>query len=140
MTGALHTSTAACICLCSPSLNTLANPVSIPKFYNIADDSFKLVHCIPALQLAYACVHRPKNTLANPVSIPKFYNIADDSFKLVHCIPALQPGRLVAVQGAGLLRVPHVDPSLIAEKALAEADGKLSRKFMAKMEQAGVSG
>jgi hypothetical protein len=29
---------------------------------------------------------------------------------------------------------------LIAEKALAEADGKLSRKFMAKMEQAGVSG
>jgi hypothetical protein len=35
--------------------------------------------------------------------------------------------------------VPHVDPSLLAEKALAEADGKLSRKFMAKMEQAGVS-
>jgi hypothetical protein len=57
---------------------------------------------------------------------------------LVHCIPALQPGRLVAVQGAGLLRVPHVDPSLVAEKAFAEADGKLSRKFMAKMEQAGV--
>jgi hypothetical protein len=29
---------------------------------------------------------------------------------------------------------------LIAEKALAEADGKWSRKFMAKMEDAGVSG
>jgi hypothetical protein len=27
----------------------------------------------------------------------------------------------------------------VAEKALAEADGKLSRKFMEKMEQAGVS-
>jgi hypothetical protein len=46
----------------------------------------------------------------------------------------VQPERLVIVQGASLLRVPHVDPSLIAEKALAEADGKLSRKFMAKME------
>ncbi|WIA16917.1 hypothetical protein OEZ85_013843 [Tetradesmus obliquus] len=63
-----------------------------------------------------------------------------DNFKLVHCIPALQPGRLVAVQGAGLLRVPHVDPSLVAEKAFVEADSKLSRKFMAKMEQAGAKG
>jgi hypothetical protein len=53
-------------------------------------------------------------------------------------IATVQAGHLVIVQRAGLLRVPHVDPSLIAEKALAEADGKLSRKFMAKMEQAGV--
>ena len=77
-------------------------------------------------------------TLTPPIACYFLCNTAGDNFKLVHCIPALQPGRLVAVQGAGLLRVPHVDPSLVAEKAFVEADSKLSRKFMAKMEQAGV--
>lgn len=58
----------------------------------------------------------------------------------MHCIPGLQPGRLVAVQGAGLLRVPHVDPALLAEKARTDVDSKLRQKFMAKLEEAGVSG
>lgn len=61
-----------------------------------------------------------------------------DTFKLMHCVPSLPPGRLVAVAGAGLLRVPHVDPALLAEKAAAEADTTLAAKFKAKMQDAGV--
>lgn len=64
---------------------------------------------------------------------------AGDTFKLIHCIPSLPPGRLVAVPGAGLLRVPRVDPALLAEKAAAEADGSLARKFKGHMQGSGVS-
>lgn len=58
----------------------------------------------------------------------------------MHCVPSLPPGRLVAVPGAGLLRVPHVDPALLAEKAAAEADSSLARKSLAHIQTAGVSG
>jgi len=61
-------------------------------------------------------------------------------FKLMHCVPCLPPGRLVAVPGGGLLRVPHVDPALLAEKAALTADGTLAAKFKAHMEAAGVQG
>lgn len=65
--------------------------------------------------------------------------LAGDTLKLMHCVPSLPPGRLVAVPGAGLLRVPHVDPALLAEKAAAEADSSLSTKLMSHVNQAGVS-
>lgn len=57
----------------------------------------------------------------------------------MHCVPSLPPGRLVAVPGAGLLRIPHVEPALLAEKAAAEADTTLATKFMARVQGAGVS-
>lgn len=63
-----------------------------------------------------------------------------DVFKLMHCVPCLPPGRLVAVPGAGLLRVPHVDPTLLAEKAAAAADSTLATSFKTHMENAGVQG
>eukprot|EP00775_Hariotina_reticulata_P010737 gene10737-10893_t len=63
---------------------------------------------------------------------------AGDVLQLVHCLPRLQPGRLVAVQGTGLLRVPHIDPALIAEKSLADASSNLSRKFEGRLDESGV--
>lgn len=57
----------------------------------------------------------------------------------MHCVPSLPPGRLVAVPGTGLLRVPHVDPALLAEKAVAEADSSLAQKCLSHIQQAGVS-
>jgi hypothetical protein len=57
----------------------------------------------------------------------------------MHCVPSLPPGRLVAVPGAGLLRVPHLDPALLAEKAAAEADSSLAQKSLAHIQKAGVS-
>lgn len=61
-----------------------------------------------------------------------------DTFKLMHCVPSLPPGRLVAVPGAGLLRVPHVDPALLSEKAAAEADSSLAQKCLDHISKAGV--
>lgn len=63
---------------------------------------------------------------------------AGDTFKLVHCVPALPPGKLVAVQGAGLLRMPRVDPTLLVEKAAAEADNTLTQ-FKEHLTASGVS-
>lgn len=62
-----------------------------------------------------------------------------DSFKLVHCVPVVPPGRLVAVQGAGLLHVPRVDPALLAAKAVAEAESSgLAAQLMQRLADAGV--
>lgn len=69
--------------------------------------------------------------LAAPHWIPP----TGDTLKLMHCVPSLPPGRLVAVPGAGLLRVPHVDPALLAEKAAAEADSSLAVKLMAHVDK-----
>jgi hypothetical protein len=77
--------------------------------------------------------------LITAASIFPLQPCAGDNFKLMHCVPSLPPGRLVAVPGAGLLRVPHVDPALMAEKAAAEADSSLAKKGLAHIQKAGVS-
>lgn len=64
--------------------------------------------------------------------------LAGDAFRLAHCVPTLRPGQLVAVPGAGLLRVPRIDPALLAEQAQQAADGALRSKLMAQLEAAGV--
>jgi len=111
---------------------------------------------LPQHQHLLMCVYRylePHNTTQTPdfiqltsLSIPGitsittlFVRATGDVFKLMHCVPCLPPGRLVAVPGAGLLRVPHVDPTLLAEKAAAAADSTLATSFKTHMENAGVS-
>lgn len=74
-----------------------------------------------ALQWAAQHLHRP-----------------GDTFRLAHCVPSLRPGQLVAVPGAGLLRVPRVDPALLTAQAQQAADGALRSKLVAQLEAAGV--